>query len=130
MSFAVHPEQRSPGEETMVRAGTASQAPASAAIAAAWSWWAPLERAIARRLLAWVGEVPISVVLPGGEEVRKGSQPPIARIRVADAGTLLGLIGPDASCTSATPTRMAGSTSRATCVSFSSRHAERPATGG
>jgi len=96
MSFAVHPEQRSPGVDTMVRAGTAPPAAAHAETAAAWSWWAPLERAIARRLLAWVGEVPMAIVLPSGEEVRNGSQPPLARIRVADAGTLLGLVGPDA----------------------------------
>jgi len=95
MSFAVHPEQRSPAEETRVRAGTAPPALARAETAS-WTWLAPLERAIARRVLAWIGEVPFSIVLPGGEEVRSGSRPPIARIRVADAGTLLGLVGPDA----------------------------------
>ena len=95
MSFAVHPEQRSPAEETRVRAGTAPPALARAETAS-WTWLAPLERAIARRVLAWIGEVPFSIVLPGGEEVRSGSRPPIARIRVADAGTLLGLLGPDA----------------------------------
>jgi cyclopropane-fatty-acyl-phospholipid synthase len=96
MSFAVHPEQRSPAEERMVPGSTARAVPAAAETAAAWTWWAPLERAIARQLLAWVGDLPIAIVLPGGEEVRSSSQQPIARIRVADTGTLLGLLGPDA----------------------------------
>jgi cyclopropane-fatty-acyl-phospholipid synthase len=97
MNFAVHPEQRSPAEPTAVPGGAAPTVPAGrSAEAAATTWWAPLETAIARRLLTWLGGVPISIVLPGGEEVRSGSAPPIARIRVADAGTLLALVGPNA----------------------------------
>jgi cyclopropane-fatty-acyl-phospholipid synthase len=35
-------------------------------------------------------------VLPSGQEVRHGGAPPVVRMRVADAGTLLALLGPSA----------------------------------
>jgi cyclopropane-fatty-acyl-phospholipid synthase len=60
------------------------------------SWRATVERALAERLLAWAGAPPLALVLPSGQEVTSGSTPAVARMRVADAGTLLGLLGPSA----------------------------------
>ncbi len=57
-------------------------------------WWAPLERALGERLLAWSGSPPLTLVLPSGQEVRHGATPPVARLRIADGGTLLALFGP------------------------------------
>jgi cyclopropane-fatty-acyl-phospholipid synthase len=60
------------------------------------SWWAPVERALGERLLAWAGAPPLVLVLPSGQEVTSGGTPAVARMRVADVGTLLGLLGPSA----------------------------------
>ena len=58
-------------------------------------WWARDRRTLAGRLLASVADLPLSIVLPNGEEVGGSTRPPIARLRVADHATLLGLLGPD-----------------------------------
>src|SRR5262249_38086092 len=65
-----------------------------APLTAAGTWRAAVERTIAHHLLARVGDAPIAMVLPCGEEVRRDTAPPIARIRVTDTGTLLALLGP------------------------------------
>jgi len=101
MSFAVHPEQHAPGEPAVVPGAAAPAAPAAPPVSSAETvpaapWWAPIERTLAGHLLASVADVPLSIVLPNGDEVGGGAtRPPIARLRVADHGTLLGLLGPD-----------------------------------
>jgi cyclopropane-fatty-acyl-phospholipid synthase len=96
MSFAVRPEQHAIGEPA-VPGATRSSPPRlpSAEAGPVETWWAPIERALARRLLAWVAHVPLGIVLPNGDEVQSAARPPIARIRIADHGTLLGLLGPE-----------------------------------
>ena len=78
------------------RADMEAPHPAGAARSEPGAWWAPLERAIGEWVLAWSGSPPVALVLPSGEEVRHGDAPPVARIRIADAGTLLTLLGPSA----------------------------------
>jgi cyclopropane-fatty-acyl-phospholipid synthase len=80
--------------QTEPRADAAS--PPATAVARRAVWWAPLERALGERLLAAAGSPPLALVLPSGQEVRPGATPPVARMRVADSGTLLGLLGPSA----------------------------------
>ena len=95
MSFAVHPEQPS-ADPVAARSGAVPAAPARTSLsAAAGSWWRPVERMIADRLLAWSGHPALSLVLPSGEEVRGSAEPPIARLHIADTGTLLALLGPE-----------------------------------
>ena len=97
MSFAVHPEQHAPGEPAVAPGTSAPAAPpvSSAETVPAEHWWAPIERTLAGRLLASVADLPLSIVLPNGQEVGGSTRPPIARLRVADHATLLGLLGPD-----------------------------------
>jgi cyclopropane-fatty-acyl-phospholipid synthase len=73
----------------------AAPPPATAAARRA-VWWAPLERALGERVLAAAGSPPLALMLPSGQEVRPGATPPVARMRVADGGTLLALLGPSA----------------------------------
>ena len=67
------------------------QAPGDIGVSASWS--AVPARALARALLASIPSVPVALVLPGGEEVG-AERSPIARLRIADLRTLLGLMGP------------------------------------
>jgi cyclopropane-fatty-acyl-phospholipid synthase len=83
------------GAQTEDRGGTRG-ASAAAARGGPEAWWVPLERAVGERLLAWAGFPPLALVLPSGQEVRHGGAPPVVRMRVADAGTLLALLGPSA----------------------------------
>src|SRR4029453_6288242 len=78
--------------------GPAPAAPPAppAARTAAGSRWASVERALGERLLAWAGSPPLVLVLPSGQEVTSGGTTAVARMRVADAGTLLALLGPSA----------------------------------
>ena len=97
MSFAVHPEQHAPGEPAVAPGPAAPAAPpvSGAETVPAEHWWAPIERTLAGRLLASVADLPLSIVLPNGQEVGGSTRPPIARLRVADHAPLLGLLGPD-----------------------------------
>jgi cyclopropane-fatty-acyl-phospholipid synthase len=79
--------------EPRVRTGAA---PATPARTGAGSWRATVERALGERLLAWAGAPPLVLVLPDGQEVTSGSTPVVARLRIADVGTLLSLLGPSA----------------------------------
>lgn len=87
MDLAAHTEHRT---------DSGAPRPAGAARSGAAVWWAPLERAVGESVLAWSGSPPVTLVLPSGQEVRHGATPPVARLRIADAGTLLGLLGPSA----------------------------------
>src|SRR5262245_34231930 len=80
--------------EPGVRTGAPPATPA--ARTGAGSWRATVERALGERVLAWAGAPPLVLVLPSGQEVTAGSAPAVARMRVADAGTLLALLGPSA----------------------------------
>jgi len=84
------------GAQTEQRGDTRGASAAAAARGVAGAWWAPIERAAGVRLLASAGSPPLTLVLPSGQEVRHGAAPPVARMRVADAGTLVALLGPSA----------------------------------
>jgi cyclopropane-fatty-acyl-phospholipid synthase len=62
-------------------------------VAGTATWSVAVARAVARSLLAAVPGAPLALVLPSGEEVGNGGSP-IARLRIADMRTLLGLLGP------------------------------------
>jgi len=55
---------------------------------------ASVQRSVARRLIALLGDLPVALVLPCGEELRNGSGPPVARLVFHDTGALLGLVSP------------------------------------
>jgi cyclopropane-fatty-acyl-phospholipid synthase len=59
-------------------------------------WWRAVERAVGKQLLNRARGVPLVIVLPSGDELRPAVESPVARLRVADARTLLGLVGPSA----------------------------------
>src|SRR5262245_29959448 len=90
MDGAVHGDHRSRADSVVTPDGASPGDP----LTAARTWRVAVERAIAYQLLARVGVAPVAMVLPCGEEVRRHTGPPVARIRVADTGTLLALLGP------------------------------------
>jgi cyclopropane-fatty-acyl-phospholipid synthase len=55
---------------------------------------AGLARAAARQLASALGEAPVSLVLPNGEEVPASARPAAARVVFRDSRALFGLIGP------------------------------------
>ena len=79
------------GREFVSLGSSASLTPAGVASPAGLG--ASLQRAIGRRLQGAVGEAPISFVLPSGEELRRSTQAPIARVVFHDLRALLGVIG-------------------------------------
>src|SRR4029453_18067869 len=87
---------KTPAPQPEPRTDTGAPPAAPAARTGAGSWWAPVERALGERLLAWAGSPPLVLVLPSGQEVTSGGTTAVARMRVADAGTLLALLGPSA----------------------------------
>jgi len=62
-------------------------------VGASASWSALPARALGRVLLASIPAVPVGMVLPGGDEIG-AERSPVARLRIADLRTLLGLLGP------------------------------------
>jgi len=70
-----------------------SDATRAARAGASGIWAGAPARAVVRALLAALPGAPVAIVLPDGEEVGNGVRP-IARVRVADLRTLLGLLGP------------------------------------
>jgi len=63
-------------------------------VAATGGLGAALSHLVGRRLAAALGDAPVSLVLPHGEEVRASDRAPVARVVFRDPGALFGLIGP------------------------------------
>lgn len=55
---------------------------------------AALERLVGRQLATALGDAPVSLVLPRGEEIGASARPPVAKVIFRDEGALFGLIGP------------------------------------